>query len=85
MEVPNVSRRLGLASDCPACVGSSYHVLSCLPRLSSRSFSRMSTDRFPSTSWAEMKFVMTRVGIPRQRSTAEDTPVTDLEHQNYRS
>lgn len=56
----------------------SYQVLSflsLLSKLSSLSFSRTSTERFPSTSWAEEKLVMTRVGIPRQRSTVK---VTDI-------
>lgn len=64
---------------------SSYHTLSCLPPLSRRSFSRMSTERLASTSWAELKLVMTRVGTPRQRSTAEDTAVKGRAHEAWPS
>lgn len=64
------------SQDGPGCPGtsrliSSYHLLSSLrrPELSRLASSRTSTARFPSTSWAELKLVMTRAGIPRQRST----------------
>lgn len=51
-----------------------YQLLSFLPlpsKLSNFSSTRKSTERFPSTSWAEAKLVMRRVGIPRQRSTVK--------------
>lgn len=73
VEVPAAVRtRVMMAQDVPAWQIVSYHLLSSLlpPELSRLAFSRTSTARFPSTSWAELKFVMTRAGIPRQRSTA---------------
>lgn len=48
-----------------------YHLLSFVSAGSSLSFSIMSIERFPSTSWAESKLVMTRDGIPRQRITVK--------------
>lgn len=52
----------------------SYQLLSFLflpSRFSRFSFRKKSIERFPSTSWAEEKLVMRRVGIPRQRSTVK--------------
>lgn len=50
-----------------------YQIMSFLPSdtPSSCSLNRQSTLMLPSVSWAELKFVTHRVGMPKQRRTAE--------------